>query len=122
MRKLIQRSSFLALAVVIGFGSALMAADREITLINIKYEGKIMWLPGVVVVKKGETVKLTLINNVKDDPAVHGYSIPQFNVKADVERGKPYTLEFVPSEAGLFETSCHLHPAHLHGQILVLEK
>src|SRR5262245_43071043 len=100
--------------MVFGLGSAVMAADREMTLINIKYEGKVMWLPSVLVVKKGESVKLNLINNVKDDPAVHGFTIPQFNVKVDVERGVPATVEFVASAAGLFDTSCHLHPAHLH--------
>lgn len=122
MGVLIRKVLLFALAMYFGFGSSLMAADREMTLINIKYEGKIMWLPGVLIVKKGETVKLNLINNVKDDPAVHGFSIPQFNVKADVERGKPHALEFVANAAGLFETNCHMHPAHLRGQILVLEK
>lgn len=96
------------------------AADRDITLINIKYEGKVMWLPNPLIVKKGETVKLTLINNVSDDPAVHGFSIPVFGVKTDVARGEPRTVEFKATEAGLFETNCHLHPAHVKGQILVV--
>lgn len=98
------------------------AADREISLINIKYQGKIMWLPNPLIVQEGENVRLTLFNNVQDDPNVHGFSIPEFGVKANVEREKPLTVEFTASKAGLFETNCHLHPAHLKGQILVLEK
>jgi nitrosocyanin len=98
------------------------ASVREITLLNIKYQGKILWLPNPLVVKKGETVKLTLLNNVPDDPSVHGFSIPEFGVKADVEREKPLVIEFKAARAGLFETNCHLHPAHLKGQILVLDR
>jgi plastocyanin len=111
-----------AMILVLGSSSGVRAQDREFTLINIKYEGKVIWLPSLLVVKKGEKVKLTLVNNVKDDPEVHGYSIPQFDVKADVKRGTPSIVEFMASEAGLFDTNCHLHPAHLKGQILVLEK
>ncbi len=124
-----KRSSLLGAAVVLAlslFAPARAAedkaADREISLINIKYQGKIMWLPNPLIVKKGEKVRLTLFNNVQDDPNVHGFSIPEFGVKADVSREKPLTVEFIASKAGLFETNCHLHPAHLKGQILVLEK
>ena len=94
---------------------------RELTLVNVKYQGKVIWLPSPLIAKKGDTVKLTLINNVPDDPAVHGFSIPAFGVKVDVEREKPATVEFKADKAGLFETNCHLHPAHLHGQLLVVE-
>jgi nitrosocyanin len=104
------------------FSAVSSRADvRELSLINIKYEGKVVWVNQPIIVKKGDTVKLTLINNVKDDPAVHGFSIPAFNVKADVERGKPAVVEFTADKAGLFETNCHLHPAHLKGQLLVVE-
>lgn len=95
---------------------------REITLVNIRYEGKVLWLPSPLIVKKNERVKLTLVNNVPQDPNVHGFSIPEFNVKANVERGTPAVAEFTPTKAGLFDTNCHLHPAHLHGQLLVLDK
>ena len=97
------------------------AEDREMTLVNVKYEGKVVWINQPLIVKKGDKVKLTLVNNVKDDPAVHGFSIPAFNVKAEVERGKPATIEFVADKAGLFDTNCQLHPGHVRGQILVLE-
>ena len=98
------------------------AGEREITLINIKYQGKIIWLPSALIVEKGDKVKLTLINNVPDDPVVHGFSIPDFGVKVDVARSTPTTAEFTASKAGLFDTNCHLHPAHLKGQLLVIDK
>jgi nitrosocyanin len=81
-----------------------------------------MWLPSPLIVKKGEKVKLTLINSVPEDPNVHGFSLPDFGVKADVLRGTPAVVEFTAVKAGLFDVNCHLHPAHLHGQLLVLEK
>ncbi len=37
-------------------------------------------------------------------------------------RDKPETVDFVADKAGLFRIWCHLHPAHLPGQLLVLEK
>jgi nitrosocyanin len=114
-------TAFLASLVLLLAAAPARAAVRELTLVNIKYQGKVLWLPATLIVKKGETVKLTLVNNVPDDPAVHGFSIPAFGVKADVEREKPLVVEFTADKAGLFETSCHLHPAHLHGQLLVLE-
>lgn len=95
--------------------------ERNLTVINMKYEGKIIWLPSPLVVKKGEKVTLKLINNVQDDPNIHGFFIPAFDVKADVERGTPMTVEFTAKEAGLFEIKCHLHPAHLYSQLLVIE-
>lgn len=111
----------LMLALILAAAAPAAAETREITLVNIKYAGKIIWINQPLVVKKGDVVKLTLVNDVKDDPAVHGFSIPAFNVKADVERGKPLEVQFTADKAGLFETNCHLHPAHVKGQILVLD-
>ena len=97
-------------------------ADREITAVNIEYEGSKVWVPATLVVKKGERVRMKLINKVKSDPNVHGFAIPDFGVKVDVYRDKPETVEFTADKAGLFKVWCHLHPAHLGGQLLVLEK
>ena len=97
-------------------------ADREITAVNIEYEGSKVWVPSTLVVKKGERVRMKLINKVKSDPPVHGFAIPDFGVKVDVYRDKPETVEFTADKAGLFKVWCHLHPAHLGGQLLVLEK
>ena len=96
--------------------------DREITVVNIEFEGSKMWVPATLVVKKGERVRLKLINKVKSDPNVHGFAIPDFDIKVDVYRDKPETVEFTADKAGLFKVWCHLHPAHIGGQLLVLDK
>lgn len=94
---------------------------REITLVNIKYEGTNVWVPGPIVCRKGDHVKLRLINNVKDDPAEHGLSIAEFGVQVVVKRGEPATREFDATQAGIFKVSCHLHLPHVGTQIVVLE-
>jgi nitrosocyanin len=96
--------------------------ERELHAVNINYEGNNVWTPGTYVVKKGEKVRFKLFNRVKADPNVHGFAIDELNVKVDVYRDKPETVEFVADKAGLFRIWCHLHPAHLPGQLLVLEK
>jgi len=94
---------------------------QEFTVVNFEYEGTKIWLPSTLIVHKGDRVKIKLINNVKSDPNQHGFRIPAFNVEAVVTRGEPQTVEFVADKVGLFPTACQLHPAHIGGQILVLE-
>ncbi len=96
--------------------------NREITVVNIEFEGSKVWVPATLVVKKGERVRVKLINKVKSDPNVHGFAIPDFGVKVDVYRDKPETVEFTADKAGLFKVWCHLHPAHIGGELLVLEQ
>ena len=116
----------LALAVVVIIGAYLtqveaQQATRELTLVNIKYEGSNIWVPGPLVVKKGERVRIRGINNVKDDPAEHGLAIDEFGVKLVVNRGKPETAEFVADKAGIFRIWCHLHLPHVATQLIVLD-
>jgi nitrosocyanin len=96
-------------------------AVRELTLVNIKYEGSNIWVPGPLIVKKGDRVRLRGINNVKDDPAEHGLAIDEFGIKLVVNRGKPETAEFVANKAGIFRVWCHLHLPHVVTQFVVLE-
>jgi nitrosocyanin len=96
-------------------------ATRELTLVNVKYEGSNVWVPGPLIVKKGDRVRLRAINNVKDDPAEHGLAIDEFGVKLVVNRGKPETTEFVADKAGIFRLYCHLHLPHVATQLVVLE-
>jgi nitrosocyanin len=107
---------------IIGFGgSAQDQAARDITLVNIEYEGSKIWVPGPVVVNRGDTVKIKAINNVKSDPLVHGLAIEAFGIQEVVNEGKPVTIEFKADKSGIFPISCHLHPAHVGTQLVVLE-
>ncbi len=112
----------------VALGAALLSAGavhaqqaRNFTVVNVEYEGTKIWLPGTLVVHKGDTVKVKLINNVKSDPNQHGFAIPAFHVEAVVTRGEPKEIEFVADKAGIFPVSCQLHPAHVGGELVVLE-
>ena len=114
----------IALAALLAFVVIVPASaqgERELQAVNINYEGNNVWTPGAFIVKKGEKVRFKLFNRVKADPNVHGFAIDEFNVKVDVYRDKAETVEFVADKPGLFRIWCHLHPAHLPGQLLVLE-
>ena len=107
--------------LILGLTGPTIAAERELSVVNINYEGNNVSVPNTTIVKKGERVKLKLFNRVKADPNVHGFAIAEFGVKVDVEGGKMETVEFVADRAGLFRVECHLHPAHFPGTLLVLE-
>lgn len=93
----------------------------EFRIAAVRYEGTVLWLPSTLIVKKGQKVKINLINNVPEDPNNHGFSIDEFGVKEVVDRGKPKQVEFKANKEGLYTIYCHLHPAHIGGQLLVIK-
>lgn len=100
------------------FSLSVFAEKRSITLVNYEYEGTKQWLPGTIIAKKGDDIELTLINNVPS--GVHGFFIPDFNVRKEVQKGKKEVVTFKADKDGIFAMKCHLHPAHIGGQILIL--
>lgn len=93
--------------------------DREFTLVNMEYKGTKVWVPGTLIVKRGEKVRIHLINNTPS--GVHGFAIDAFQVKSSVSNEKKENVEFQAKQAGLFTIYCHLHPAHLTGQLWVIK-
>ena len=124
-RRLYWRTCGLALSLVIFVswaapqpGTAQDAA-RKFTVVNVLYEGSKMFLPSVLAVSKGDTVSVTVINNIPGDPPNHGFAIPAFEVETVVNHGEKKTVEFTADKAGIFDIRCQLHPAHVHGQLIV---
>ena len=118
----------LVLAVVMGawivtgfYGIGGAQSTTEVTIVNIEFEGTKIWVPGPVVVKKGDIVRIKAINNVKSDPPVHGIAIETYGIQALVNVGKPEIIEFKADKAGIFPIICHLHPPHVGTQLVVLE-
>jgi plastocyanin len=105
-------------ALLLAAGSAL-AETRTFTVVNVEFEGTKIWVPSTIVVNKGDTVKIKLINNVKTDPNTHGYAIPAYNVAEVVTRGEPKEFQFTADKAGIFPINCQLHPAHVGGELVV---
>jgi nitrosocyanin len=128
MRKGWSNQLCLLVVVVMGAGIVLAIGGRgaaqsaiEATLVNIEYEGTKVWVPGPVVVKKGETVRIKAINNVPSEPPVHGIAIEAYGIHALIHAGKPEVIEFTADKAGIFPIICHLHPPHVGTQLVVLE-
>lgn len=104
------------------------AEKRSITLVNYETPGAEVdgkpgptvkqWLPGTIVVKKGDDVELTLINNVPSGD--HGFFIPDYKITKVVSKGKKEVVTFKADKAGIFEMKCQLHPAHIGGQLVIL--
>jgi len=100
------------------FSISIFAETRSVTLVNYEYEGVKQWLPGTIIAKKGDDVEITLINNVPS--GIHGFFIPDFNVRKEVKKGAKEIVKFRADKEGLFSMKCHLHPAHVGGQLLII--
>ncbi len=104
--------------IALALSASALAAKRSITLVNYETDGLKQWLPGTIIVKKGDDVEINLINNVPS--GVHGFFIPDFDVRKEVKKGVKEVVKFKADKEGLFDMKCHLHPAHVGGQLLVL--
>ncbi|MCE2486563.1 MAG: cupredoxin domain-containing protein [Desulfurellaceae bacterium] len=111
----------LSLVIFVSWATPLAAQDavRKFTVVNVLYEGSKMFLPSVLAVSQGDTVSVTVINNIPGDPPNHGFAIPAFEVETVVNHGEKKTVEFTADKAGIFDIRCQLHPAHVHGQLIV---
>jgi nitrosocyanin len=96
-------------------------SPHEFTVVNLEYEGSKVFVPSVLVVHKGDTVKIKVINNIKSEPPQHGFAIPDFKIEEVVNRGETKEVQFTADKAGVFDIKCQLHPAHVHAQLVVLQ-
>jgi len=94
---------------------------HEFTLVNADIQGVRVWLPTPIIVRRGENVRIKLINNLTGENNQDGFAIEDFGVKSLVKLGKPVVVEFVADKAGLFPIHCPLHPSHIGGQLMVIE-
>ena len=112
-------SIFVALLLVGCAGTMQPSSTLSLTVVNIETpQGVKIWEPTSLVAKKGDTVALRLINRHADE---HGYEIAAYGIKEVVEGTKTKDVTFKADKAGIFPIKCHLHPAHVVGQLLVLE-
>jgi nitrosocyanin len=94
------------------------AETREFTVVNIETPQAVkIWEPPSLVVKKGDTVKIKLINKSEQE---HGYRIADFKVEKVVQSEQSEAVEFTADKEGIFVIDCQLHPAHVQGQLIVL--
>ena len=111
----------MALSAVLlgGVGTATHGAEINLTIVNVVSPQDVkIWEPTSITAKKGDRVTLRLINKHADE---HGYEIAAFGVKEVVAGDKTASVSFTADKAGVFPIKCHLHPAHVVGQLVVLE-
>jgi nitrosocyanin len=121
MRRLQPTLAAIAMApllVASGLPSRATAGDISLTLVNVEVQGVKIWIPDSIAARKGDTVTLRLINKLD---AEHGYEIEAVGLKEVVDAEKTKTVTFRAEKAGIFPIKCHLHPAHVTGQLVVLE-
>lgn len=96
---------------------------REFKSVNIEVKGNKIWTPAVFIVKKGDRVKITLVNTAPS--GVHAFSIegyPDSAASVDNKEGaNTKVVEFTADKAGIFRVFCPIHAPHVGGQLLVLE-
>jgi heme/copper-type cytochrome/quinol oxidase subunit 2 len=93
---------------------------QELQIAAVEINGTKFWFPSTIIAKKGDTVKLHAISKIGGKNNIHGFAIDAFKVQALVG-DKLTDIEFVADKAGIFPIRCHLHPAHIGGQLLVTE-
>ncbi len=103
---------------------AVSKEPRRFTIYTVEVSGVKMWVPSTIVVHQGDQVEIKAVvktpASVAGAPNLHGITLPDFNITETTdENGK--TLTFVANKVGVFNYSCHLHPAHVGGQLVVLK-
>ena len=93
---------------------------KEFKMITVDVNGSKIWLPSNIVVQKGDQVKIHAKSQVPGKNSVHGLSIDVFKVK-EVATKKGVTIEFTATQSGIYPIWCHLHPAHIGSQLIVLD-
>lgn len=114
MRRLAMAVGALLLGV-----AATEGGEVTLTIVNVVSPQDVkIWEPTSIAAKKGDRVTLRLINKHADE---HGFEIAAFGVKEVVAGDKAASVSFTADRAGVFPIKCHLHPAHVVGQMVVLE-
>lgn len=60
------------------------------------------------------------MSKIKGANNIHGFKLPAFNVEALAD-AKGKDAEFLADQTGKFPFHCHLHPAHVGGNVTVEE-
>lgn len=96
------------------------AEKKEFTVVNHEFKGTKQWLPGVLVAEVGDEIEIKLINKVPS--GLHGFYIPSFDIKENLKKDETKTIKFTANKPGVHSIKCHLHKAHVGGQLIVYNK
>ena len=113
------RSVLVAALILGGLVAGAWAGEITLTIVNIETpQGVKIWEPTSITAKKGDTLTIKLINRHADE---HGWEVAAFGIKEVVDGNKAKDVTFKVDKSGIFPIKCHLHPAHVVGQLVVLD-
>src|SRR5262249_51453493 len=105
--------------VVVGVVRPGTAGEVMLTVVNVVTPQDVkIWERTSVFARKGDSVNLKLINRHTDE---HGYEVASFGSESGVAGRTSEDAKFSADSRGVCAIKCHLHPAHVVGQLVVLE-
>lgn len=114
------RIALLMMLAVFSFPSISESKEVKFRQFSVLVNGVKFWMPSVITVNEGDDVEVEIVSKVPGKNSVHGYTIDAFKIK-EVATTTPKTIKFKATKSGIFPITCHLHPAHIGGQLVVLE-
>ena len=101
-------ASLLALVVLTGCGGS--SGNVVEWTVEMGINGEMTFSPDVITAKKGDTLKITLVN--KDPAVAHNFLIPAFNINSgQVAPGGTQTVEVKVTQTGEHDIICDV-PGH----------
>ena len=110
MRKLTMLlvAALLSMAVLAGCGGS--SGNVVEWTVEMGINGEMTFSPDVITAKKGDTLKITLVN--KDPNVAHNFLIPSFNINSgQIPPGQTSTVEVKVTQSGEHDIICDV-PGH----------
>ena len=101
MKKRFTQMFVILLVTAAAFASTVEATRPAEKVIHIT-ANKFEFTPGDISLKKGEPVVI----EIKSVDVKHGFSLPDFKIRASIEPGKTSTVRFTPDKVGRFTFTC----------------
>lgn len=92
---------------------------REITLTATGVSEKSIWSPLEIFAVKGETVRITLVN---ESEMMHGFNIKKFKIRVQVFGETERVVTFKAKKTGTFKIFCHFHKKQKQGILKIVKK
>jgi heme/copper-type cytochrome/quinol oxidase subunit 2 len=93
-------------------------ASGVIQVLSANVQGKNVFIPATIAVVEDEPHTLSVFNST-DTP--HGFKIEAAKVETILQPGVETVVELPAMKSGIYPVTCHLHPPHRGGQLVVLD-
>ena len=92
------------IAIAVTAFAAIVEAARPVEKVIHITAKKFEFTPGEIIVKKGEPVAI----EIKSEDVKHGFSLPDFNIRMEINPGQTSVVRFTPDKAGQFTFACNI--------------